>query len=114
MTVYALPVRPSIPWQRFSVELDRRTYVFDFRWNTREGAWFFSVADALEAPIATGKKVVLDWGLTKRIADRRIYPGVIAASDTSNTGAPPTVDDLGTRVLVLYHDAASLLGYLAE
>jgi hypothetical protein len=107
MSTYALPVLSGVPWQEWDVELEQRTYRCELRWNDRAGGWFLSLSDSLGVRIVSSQKVVLDFPLTRRVADARVFPGLLMAHDSSGASSPPTLADLGTRVALLYFDSAT-------
>jgi hypothetical protein len=108
MAVLVIPTTPSVPSYTQRTTLDGREYQFEFRWNTRDSAWYFHIADEQGAHIRSAIKVVLDWPLLRRIVDERRPPGSIMAIDSSGTSTNPTLDDFGTRVKLYYLDAAEL------
>lgn len=99
----ALDIAPSIPHQRVSTTLEGADYIFDFRWNARDGsgAWYMDVSTDTDEIIRRGIKVVMGVPLGKRTADDRYPPGALFAID-DGTGVEATLDDLGVRVQVLY------------
>jgi hypothetical protein len=98
-----LPLKPSIPFQKFSTTIDGTTYVFNLRWNTTDAAWYFDLLDQDENPIVSGVKIVLGVALGRRSSDARMPRGAFMASDLMNTGKDAGLDDLGTRVAVYYY-----------
>jgi hypothetical protein len=100
--VYIIPVVPSEPEQAFSTNLEGTQYAFTFRWNGTDRAWYMSVLTAdTDEPIRANMRVVLG-SILRGSVDARFPPGVFFAYDTSRTGVDAGLDDLGTRVEVLY------------
>lgn len=101
---------PVTPHHTIQVELDGVTFTLAFRWNGRAEAWFFSLMDAEEQPLAMGRRLVLDFPLLARFRRNRasLPAGQFVAVDTANTGVEAGLQDLGTRVQVLYIPAAEL------
>lgn len=97
-----LPLEPSIPHYTFSTVISDNTYLFEVRWNARDAAWYMDVAEQDGAPIVTGVKVVLGANLARRANHKLFTLGAFVAMDTSRTGVDATLDDLGTRVQVVY------------
>jgi hypothetical protein len=97
-----LPFEPSIPNQRVATTLDGTQFVFDVRWNGRAACWFMDILDADAEPIVMGIAVVIGAMLGRRSVDPRGPAGFIMAEDTSGTGLDAGLDDLGTRVRVLF------------
>lgn len=110
MTVLQLPLRTDLPHYSFSMELDGVAFVLEWRWNARAGFWFFSLLDAEGTPLVVGRKVVPDFPLLARFRDPRLPRGLLMVQDTTGKGTPPGVNELGSRVVVLYADVAELRG----
>jgi hypothetical protein len=107
MTIFKIPT-PSSPDDPFSTQrttLDGVEYAFRFLWNTREGHWYMTLSDSAESPIASSRKIVVDWDLLRGVIDDRKPPGLIVAIDTSEQGIDPGQTELGERVLLTYFDA---------
>src|SRR3972149_132195 len=51
---------------------------------------------------------VLDWPLLRRVRGPRRPPGSLVAVDATGSMLPPTLDDLGTRVQLVYVDVEEL------
>ena len=86
------------------VELDGTIYGLTFMWNTREEAWFLSVADADGVALVSGVKLVADWQLFQSVSNASMPPGEMVAVDTSGAGLDPGLTDLGERVLLMYQE----------
>ena len=105
MALIAIPVTND-PWSEVTVSLDGSVYLLAFRWNTREGAWFMDISDANGDLLKPGIKLVCDWPLTSlRDTDPGLPPGMLSVFDQGGAQVDPTLDDLGTRVLLLYEEA---------
>ena len=108
MGVLTIPARPGVPHQRLFVELEGVTYGLALRWNETAGAWFANLLDRDGTVLLAGKRVALGIPLTLRAAyDRRLPPGGLLAIDTTGKGLEATLDDLGSRVKLLYVEASS-------
>lgn len=105
-----MPTRTDVPHYTFELQLEQRTYAFEFRWNERAGAWFFSIADADGAPLLSGRKVTLGLPLLARFRDPRLPAGDLEAVDTTGQNRAPGLDELGSRVKLLYLERAELGG----
>ena len=105
MALLVIPVTND-PWSEVTVSLDGAVYVLTFRWNTRDGSWFMDISDANGDLLKPGIKLVCDWPLTAfRDTDANLPPGMLSVYDMSGAQIPPTLDDLGTRCLLLYEEA---------
>ena len=104
-----LPTRTDVQRYRIEVELDAKSYVFDFSWNDRLAAWFFDVLDASDlTQILSGRRVVVGFPLWNRFRDPKLPAGVLEAIDTSDAGLDPLFAELGDRVLLVYTPAAEI------
>jgi hypothetical protein len=93
-----------------TVTLDGSDYLFEFRFNQREGRWYFDVALTDGTVLVRGIKVVCNTDLLKRFGDTRLPPGkLVAFANTSSREAPGQLE-LGEdkRVTLLYFDAAEV------
>ncbi len=112
MSVIVLPCRTDLPSYTFEIDLEGRTFGFSFRWNDRAAAWEFGVylpgAYDDDHRLLAGRAVVPDLPLLARFRDPRLPAGEIVAVDTTGTGAPPGLDELGGRVKLLYFDLADI------
>jgi hypothetical protein len=107
-----IPFQPSIPRYRFSTTLERRTYLFDVRWNTRADSWYIDILDEDESPLARGVKLVLGAYLAIRSAHADLPTGLMFAIDQSGRGVEAGFDDLGTRVVVYHYTSDEVQGIL--
>lgn len=109
MGAVLLPVRTDeAQWYDFTTTLDGLTFTFEFEWNEREEAWYFNLYDATGDLLLAGKKLVADFPLLMRLADRRRPPGDLTVVDTAGAGAAPGLNDLGRRHALMYIEAADL------
>lgn len=107
-----IPVQPSIPFQTFGAALGGVQFNFAFNWNGVDGAWFMDVLDEQKNPIRIGVKVVLGCLLGQRCTDPAWPLGIFQAIDTSapiGQGVDAGLDDIGTRVIVLFFTAAEVV-----
>lgn len=103
MEALLLPLRTDeAQWYDFTTTLDGKNYRFELLWNEREEAWYLSLFDQLDAALMTGKKLVPDFPLLFRLADRRRPPGELTLVDTGGNNALPTFRDLGRRHVLMY------------
>jgi hypothetical protein len=103
MPVLTIPAFED-PFYSMSVALEGRQYIFEFRYNQRETAWYFSVALENGTPLIAGVKVVCGVNLLKRAADVRLPPGLLSAVWNGDDDSPPTLTELGEdkRVTLTY------------
>ena len=105
MALVLIPITND-PESEVSVKLEGVVYTFRLRWNVRSGAWFLDLRDANDEVLFAGRKLVVDWVLSGwRDTDPRLPPGRLLAYDTSGQQTDPTLDDLGTRVVLEYWES---------
>lgn len=105
-----IPLRTDLAHYEFQIELEGESFVFELRWNERDGAWALSISDADGNPLLSGRRVVLGTPLLfrKRAVSPTLPPGELIAEDTSGTGIEPGIGDLGGRVQLRYLLASEL------
>ena len=104
MAATRIPVEPGVPAQSFTTTIAGRSYVFEFRWNGRDSAWYMNLRDSDidETPIRMGIKIVLGTFLGNASSHPDFPPGAFIAYDTTNQGLDATLDDIGDRVEILH------------
>jgi hypothetical protein len=109
MSIQIMPTRTDLPHYEVSVELEGTTYVFEFRWNARASGWFMTIKTQAEEVLVTGRRVVLNSPLLRQYKNRLgLPPGNLLAVDTTGANQEAGLKDLGSRVLLLYFEAADL------
>jgi hypothetical protein len=105
-----LPTRTDTPFYTFEIDLDLRTFTFEFRWNDRLGAWVMQIQDLAGTVLLAGRRVVLDTPLLARFRDPRLPDGELLVIDTTDEKREPGLDELGpdARCKVLYYSLAEL------
>src|SRR5579859_5325596 len=108
MAAFILPLLTdeAVPHYTFECELDGVTYSFDLAWNDRDGAWYMQIGDAQENLLVGSMRVVLGKIFAGRVQNPALPPGILVAKDTSGAEADPGLEDLGSRVQIVYYDAA--------
>ena len=105
-----LPLTPGVPAYRVATALGDVGYVFDLRWNHRDECWYL---DAFEddgvTAIFYGVKIVLGAHLGRIHRHALVTDGALIAYDTSRQLIDAGLDDLGSRVVVVYVPADELL-----
>jgi len=105
---FVLPLRTDVPDYEFQTVLDGTTYTLGLRWNGREAAWYLDISTEDGDPISLGSKVVLNYPLAARCVDLRRPPGALIAFDTSGEDKAPGINELGARVVLIYHNVDDL------
>ena len=97
-----LPFDSASPNYRMGTVLDGDTYLFDVRWNERDGAWYFDIFKSDETIIRSGIKIVLGTFLGDNCVDENWPDGVFVARDESRANRDAGYDDLGSRIKVYF------------
>ena len=92
------------PFYTMSTTLDGSDFLFEFRYNQREDAWYFDVALTDGTVLVRGVKVICNKPLLQRFADSRLPKGTLIAWPNTNTRKAPGLLELGEdkRVTLLY------------
>jgi hypothetical protein len=105
-----IPINQQTAWDEFSSELDGVMLAFTFRFNDRDGCWYFDLADALGNALASGLKAVTGVFLLEAVRGLPGMPsGDLFMLDTAGLSEDPTFDSLGRRHKLLYFTAAEML-----
>lgn len=85
------------------VQLDGVEYLLRFVWAPREQAYYLSLLDQDENPLALSIRLNINAPLLRRFRDPRLPPGSLLCVDLSDRGAEITQpSDLGQRVILAY------------
>jgi hypothetical protein len=91
-----------------TVELDGSTFLLVFRWNARREYWSVDIFDVDGNPIALARKILVDVDLVKQRHHAGAPAGVLFAWESKDQKEKPGVDELGSRVLLLYLEESEL------
>ncbi len=110
MAAREIPLKSTEAIFRIAVPLDGGTYVLDFDWSDRSGAWFIDVyvqSDTSPVPILLGQKLTVGYPwLRGCVADGRPVGELILVD--LNGGGECGRYDLGNRCRLMYLDAEEL------
>lgn len=90
------------PSQTAQVLIEDAYYAVIWRWNERDGAWYFGLADADGERIVSGVRVVLGVNLLSAVPAGKGPDGAIVVMESGGTTAEPGLRDLGNRVQAIY------------
>ncbi len=107
MSLFIIPTSQSDSVYEQVTILEGREYFLKFDWSRREEAWYLSIFDQDENPLALGIKVVVGLPLLYRETNPKLPQGLLIAVDLSSADSDPLLTDLGTRVALLYEEAAA-------
>lgn len=111
---FVIDIEPVSAFFTQKTTLDGKDYVLSFAWNQRESRWYLTIYDHEDNVLQGAVKVIADFPLTRRIASSDTAPpGVLMAVDLTDAGDPPTRDDLGSRVILVYYDAETVAAAVA-
>lgn len=113
MAIVEIPLDAASPEFTQVTSLDGKPYVIGLSWSDRSESWYVDVSlqrDNVNAdPIALGMRVSIGYPVLAGVQTDGRPPGEIFAVDVSTVlGSDPTRYDLGTRVRLVYYDAAEL------
>ena len=109
MTALLIPLEAEGPYFGQGVELEGRAYRLDFRWNTRTEQWVIDVFDGGGASLVTGVRGVINVPLLQKYGLREdLPPGELFLLDSTGQDLEATLNDLGSRVELVYLPAADL------
>jgi len=114
MSMFVLPLRTEFTHYSFVQTYDGISYNFELHYNTREEAWYLDLRLEDGTDIRTGIKVVVDFPLAKRSKHEKMLPGMLVCFDSSGKRLDPTIDDLGSRIRMLYFDESETESLKAE
>lgn len=112
MAIVKIPTTPNLPHYNQFTTLDGVTYQLVFFWNVRDEHWFMDIFDINGNAVLLSTRLVCNFPLLRR-ANPGAPPGQILAVDTSGVDLDPLLDDLGTRVELLYYDLEEIAGSAA-
>lgn len=115
LTINFTTDKTGAPLPAFSqrTTIDGTAYQIDCHWNTRAAAWFFGFSDPdTGAPILQGLRMELG-ALFRGGVDPALPGGLFFLVDTTGAGVPPTLTDLGQRVVLYYATADEVAAALA-
>lgn len=107
MAVLQIPVRNDIDLYNFTIDLESKTFGFQFRYNGRSSRWIFDLSDSLGNSIFTGVPVAVGNLPFYKLQNESKPLGDIFFLDTSGNDLDPTQDDFGTRVIMIYVESGT-------
>ena len=89
--------------------LGRRDYLLTFDWNGRDNHWYLSIALEDQTPVVSGVKLVVGTPLLRSVPGVNRPEGDILAIDTTGKHGDPTLETLGSSVLLMYVDPTDVV-----
>ena len=117
---YSIALPNDLPNFSTQVELDGTTYTLSFFWNYEDdavgaGRWTMAIGQADGTPILSGIGVVVTFAIGQRFVASLagMPPGALWFEDTTGAGLDPGLNDLGSRVVLYYHNALQVAALAA-
>lgn len=101
MAAQVFPTRNDIGRYTFRVELDGGVFGLDFRFNVRDGRWYYDLLDAEGVGIRHGLKVVSNWPTLRTMVQQGRPDGDVYAIRPNGTDDPDR-DTLGVESFLTY------------
>jgi hypothetical protein len=108
MTVFRIPTEQDLADYTLQLPLDGVEFFLTFNWNTITAAWYMSISDTNSTPLLVGRKICINCGIRGAYRDLRLPPGEFIAYDTTGSNTEANINDLGTRVILLYYDLSEI------
>lgn len=85
--------------------LDGVAYIFEFKFNYRLNKWVMNILTTSEEIIVYGILMITNMPLLKNYYHLNIPQGDLFCIDMENENKDAEIDDLGTRVILMYNEA---------
>lgn len=99
MTPKTIPIIAGNPAHTFSIVLNNITYNMTARWNSRAEFWTLDIADENKSMLIAN--IALKCGLDL-LEPFNLNIGNLYATDITKSGLEPSLDNIGTDVLLVY------------
>lgn len=109
MAIEILQLDPTHQYFESTFDLDGELFRLTTRYNARIDSWMASLYDALNNPIALGRRITVNNLLFPWLVGQNRPAGQLIAVDTQDEDHDPGENDLGTRVVIYYADSDELV-----
>jgi hypothetical protein len=98
----------DVPFFTLRTRLDDKDFILDFSYNHREEAFYMSVLDSEEQPLALGVKVITNVSLLRWFFGDQFPAGDLVAASTTTDKSQPKLGELGIgrRCELTYYEPA--------
>jgi len=93
MPIFEVPLLTDSAAFRYTIAIDGENFVFAFRWQQRNSAWYLTIRLADSTVIRSGIRLIENWPLNGRDLDPRMFNGVLILLRLDGKTGPPTYDD---------------------
>lgn len=107
MATIQIPLRSDLDAWEITVDLDGRTYNFEFAWNGRGEFWSLIIRNDVQQELVAGIPLRVNSDLLGRFVRDDLPPGVLTLFDTSGAELEAAKGDLGGRCVLLYQEATA-------
>lgn len=107
--VLPLNTRNESPHFSVGTVINDQSYTFSCKWNSRDNSWYLDVDEESGTPIVSGVRIVLGVYLGRKSTHPLFTSGVFVAIDLSRQSKEATIDDLGTRVIVVRYSVEEIV-----
>ena len=106
MAIRTIPIDPALLAFSFKVDLDNKSYRFRFAWNARVSVWTMNVLSEAGIELVNGIPIYPKQLLLKPFQYNEDLPqGNLFALNLVDGNTPPTRENFGSDVVVLYEEA---------
>lgn len=112
MSWTTIPVPPSTPEINFTCNINGTTYNFHILWNDRDSSYYMDLAQPDGTPIFSSARLVLHAYIGRTANQPPVSQGVFMVIDTSGLYQECGIDDLGTRVQLVWIPQNDLLAFV--
>ena len=109
MSVFRIPTDTTVTNYEFFVLLDNVEFLLRFLFNDRDQSWILNILDSNEVLIRAGLKVVNEFPLLRLWQDLNRPAGELLGANEGQVLDPPSLNQLGTDVVLTYLDEAELI-----
>lgn len=111
--ILRVPMAPGVPLYVQRTKLEGVDYQLRFDWNARSGTWYLQLLDSDGVALTGMQRLVIGVPLLRlHHADPRVPPGELVLAEPGRLPGEgmtlPTFDDVNTRVVLLYAEAADV------
>lgn len=109
MAYTIIPVPPSTPEVYFTCQINGSPFYFHVLWNDRDSSFYMDVMQTDGTPIISGVRMVLHAFLGRTANQPPVVAGVFMCIDTSGQYREAGIDDLGSRVQLVWISQIDLM-----